>query len=446
LPENAWITQIKASRYNKGEAYVIANNYRNGDFGVYIFKTADYGTTWSHLVNDKKVKGYALCLLQDPVEKNLFFVGTEQGLWISVDGANSFEQFKNGYPSVSTYDLALQEREADLAIATFGRALWVLDNIRPLRALAKNNGMVNKKLMAFEPATATKVSIRNAPGYEWSSWGLYEGDNRTFNGQIPFYINPLDTNKVKTDTVDVKIFNASNVQIRNLKWKVDTGYNKGSWNLDSKGFRFPGSPKPKPNDREPGGYQVAPGKYKVVLQYGRFKDSTTITVLQDKRLGKERDEIEAKQIKELDGLRTETEKLTEAFDRLQDAEDVVNKINMQWKDIEGKEADSIRKAGKQVLDKIKNIRQYVNGIPQEKQGYGRPYQNTVMSKLGAARGELSGKPTLGETHGAALLKIAQEAIRLALDKTNNFFSTTYKDYQKTIEANKPPLFKEYKPL
>jgi photosystem II stability/assembly factor-like uncharacterized protein len=131
LPADCWVPQIKASAHNAGEAFVVANDYRRGDMKPYIFRTTDYGKTWTRLVDENKVKGYALCVQQDVVEPNLIFVGTENGLWISFDNGNSFEQFKNGYPSVSTYDFAIQEREADLVIATFGRALWVLDDIRP---------------------------------------------------------------------------------------------------------------------------------------------------------------------------------------------------------------------------------------------------------------------------------------------------------------------------
>jgi len=126
LPVGAWIPQIQASRFNAAEAFVVANDYRRGDFKPYIFRTTDFGKTWTRLVDEKKVIGYALCVLQDPTEPNLIFAGTEQGLWVSLDNGNSFQQWKNGYPSVSTYDLAIQEREADLVIATFGRALWIL--------------------------------------------------------------------------------------------------------------------------------------------------------------------------------------------------------------------------------------------------------------------------------------------------------------------------------
>ncbi|MGZ5133834.1 MAG: WD40/YVTN/BNR-like repeat-containing protein, partial [Flavitalea sp.] len=132
LPAGSWIPQINASRFTGGEVFVVANDYRRGDFKPYIFRTTDYGKTWTRMVDEKKVTGYTLCVLQDPVERNLVFVGTEQGLWVSFDNGGSFQQWKNGYPAVSTYDLAIQEREADLVIATFGRALYILDDIRPL--------------------------------------------------------------------------------------------------------------------------------------------------------------------------------------------------------------------------------------------------------------------------------------------------------------------------
>ena len=150
LPTGAWIPQIRASAYNAGEAFVVANDYRRGDFRPFIFRTTDFGKTWTRMIDEKKVTGYALCVLQDPAEPNLVFVGTEHGLWISFDNGASFEQWKNGYPSVSTYDLAIQEREADLAIATFGRSLWILDDIRPLRKIAAATGKTfPDKLTAF---------------------------------------------------------------------------------------------------------------------------------------------------------------------------------------------------------------------------------------------------------------------------------------------------------
>ena len=197
LPVGAWIPQIQASRYNAAEAFVVANDYRRGDFKPYIFRTTDFGKTWTRLVDEKKVIGYALCVLQDPTEPNLIFAGTEQGLWVSVDNGVSFQQWKNGYPSVSTYDLAIQEREADLVIATFGRALWILDDIRPLRKLAANKGMLNKAFVAFDSRNVVQAQFKNAPGYEWSTWGIWDAENRPANAPISYFIKPLQTHQQK---------------------------------------------------------------------------------------------------------------------------------------------------------------------------------------------------------------------------------------------------------
>ncbi|MDP3667875.1 MAG: hypothetical protein Q8R50_14420, partial [Sediminibacterium sp.] len=233
MPLGAWIPQIRASRYQAGEAFVIANDYRRGDLKPYIFRTTDFGKTWARVVDEKKVTGYALCLIQDPEEPNLIFVGTEQGLWISLDNGNNFQQFKNGYPSVSTYDLAIQEREADLVIATFGRALWILDDIRPLRKIAAGKGQVfTKKITAFEAPQAYQANIKNPSGIEYSIWGSYEGENRRTGAAISFFINQTgaDTGKNKlADTASVKIYDAGDVLVRTLRTKADSGFNRFYW-------------------------------------------------------------------------------------------------------------------------------------------------------------------------------------------------------------------------
>jgi len=192
MPVGAWVPVVRASQYNAAEAFVVANDYRRGDFKPYIFRTKDFGATWVRMLDENDVKGYALCVLQDPVEPNLIFAGTEQGLWVSFDNGESWQQWKNGYPSVSTYDLAIQEREADLAIATFGRSIYILDDIRPLRKLAANKGVLfTKPLTAFESPIGYQSRFRQAPGYNSNSWGYYEGENRQGRGgSFSFYVKP----------------------------------------------------------------------------------------------------------------------------------------------------------------------------------------------------------------------------------------------------------------
>ncbi|MGA0233739.1 MAG: WD40/YVTN/BNR-like repeat-containing protein, partial [Saprospiraceae bacterium] len=139
LPEEAWIARIHASKYEEGTAWIVVNNYRKGDYTPYLFRTTDYGKNWSSMVDSSQVKGYTLSFIQDPVEPKLLFLGTENGLWISSDEGQHWTQFKNGFPSVSTRDLVIQEKESALVVGTFGRALWILDDLVSLRALISSD-------------------------------------------------------------------------------------------------------------------------------------------------------------------------------------------------------------------------------------------------------------------------------------------------------------------
>lgn len=482
MPPGAWIPQVVASRHNGGEVFVVVNDYRRGDFKPYIFRTTDYGKTWTRMINENKVKGYALSIIQDPVEPNLIFVGTEHGLWVSLDNGASFEQFKNGYPSVSTYDLAIQEREADLVIGTFGRALWILDDIRPLRKLAANQGKTfANNLTVFPAPDAYQAQYRAATGYEWSTYGLYDGENRRRGAAISFYINKLQRRAGpqtqpavpaaapaqqrgggrfgvggfgqggqggarRGDSAIVRIYNSDKELIRTLRWNVDSGFNRMYWGMEEKGIRQPGSPKPQPGAQEPGGFAVLPGTYKVVINYARVSDSTFVNVKDDPRLGN-RNEIKIAQRKAYDRLKKSTEKLTEAMDRLTESEEVCTKMQAQLRGLEGKEIDSLRKATTKMQDEIKAIRQIISGTTSDRQGISRnPFEITVMNRLQQAQQSILSKMVAPGKQEETLIGNAEQAVNNVIQKTNNFFATRWKDYRQLADATKVNLFKEYKPI
>jgi len=450
MPVGAWIPQIRASRYNPAEAFVVCNDYRRADFKPYIFRTKDYGQTWARMIDENKVKGYALCMIQDPVEPNLIFVGTEHGLWISFDNGINFQQWKNGYPSVSTYDMAIQERESDLIVATFGRALYVFDDIKVFRKAAANNGNAfAKKLTVFQAPTAYMARYRPQLGYDWSTWGLYEGENRNRGDAYSFFIKPGEkadsAKKIKTDSAIVKIYTQQNELIRTVKMKVDTGFNRSSWGFEMKGIRQPGSVKPKPGAAEPGGNTVFPGTYKLVLAVGNESDSTMIVVNADPNVQEDKTMYDAK-MSMLDRLDKSTARLTEITDRLADAEEIISKVEAQLKNEEGKEADSVRKVGKAMTDSIKTIRNFIFGKPQEKQGYGSPFQVTVNGTLGEARGEVLRKTKIPDQQEMRMAAEAEGLVSEAVQKTNAFFNGRWEDYKTLVEKTQVKLFKPYKAI
>jgi hypothetical protein len=449
MPKGAWIGQIRTSQHQASEVMVVVNNYRQADFGTYIYRSTDYGKTWTNMMAGKtNVKGYALCVLQDPVQPNLIFAGTENGLWISLDNGGSFQQFTHNYPSVSTYDLAIQPREADLVIATFGRALYILDDIRPLRALAAANGqMADKRITVFESPVAYRAFQAGPPGIEYSTYGLYAADNRSDDAAISFYVQPDKAKPNKGgDSATVKIYNASNQLIRTYKAKADTGFNRIYWNYSTKGIRQPGSPKPRRGAAEPAnGMPAAPGSYKAVLSLGDAADSTSIVVKYDPRAQFDAAVYDAQKAM-MEKLWKSSERLTNATDRLTEMEDVTKKIEGQLKDVEGKPADSLRKASKAIQDSIKAMRESISGKRQEKQGYGTAYQLTTTGKLREAQGLIMGKQAMPGAQEEAAIQVASQMVDEAVQRVNSFMATHWKKYRELAEATPLKLFGDMKDL
>jgi photosystem II stability/assembly factor-like uncharacterized protein len=501
LPKESWIPQIRASSFSGSEAFVVANNYRQGDMSAYIFRTEDFGQTWTRLVDDKKVVGYALAIQQDIVEPKLMFVGTEQGLWVSVDEGANFTQWKAGFPPVSTMDLAIQEREADLVIATFGRAIYVLDDIRPLRQIAANNGKIlDKKIAAFDQQIGYMANYRDAAGASFAGDANYSGENRKKGFKLNYFYNPpkkdttlnkkniqsqvdnkiqnlnvkgtekgkkkldevgkedfpiattstaTDTTKkatMKYDTVYVKIYNAENKLIRTLQHKPDSvGYQSVMWNMTEKGIRNPGVPKPKKNAADANGLDVLAGKYKVVFMSGDAKDSTIVEVKDDPRILISKETRQAQKVL-FDRMAKSINQLTEATDRLSEAEDVAKMIQNQAKEKEGKEFEDLAKASKTIQDSIKIKREIILGKKMEKQGYGRPYQLTPQGKIREAMGYVSSRQINPTKDDINLVEQLEVLTKDSIEKINKFFATTWTEYRKKTEATPMKTFKDYAPI
>ncbi|MEM1120586.1 MAG: hypothetical protein AAGJ18_09055 [Bacteroidota bacterium] len=278
LPHEAWIAQIKASPLEAGTAWVVVNNYRKGDYAPYLFKTDNYGQTWKRMVDATKVKGYALSVEQDFQEPNLVFLGTENGLWISIDAGENWIPFKNGFPSVSTMDLKIQESESALVVGTFGRAIWIIDDLNALRAAA--SGQLTQQLTALPMNDAVQVKglFIAPPGNIWTGFHTtFEGENRVFQKvKIPYFTKAA----TKNDSVTATIYNAKNELINTVTAApTEQGLNYLTWKLDEQASNLPGAWI----HEESRGIPVLPGVYKVVLNTKGAKDSTSVKVLADPR-------------------------------------------------------------------------------------------------------------------------------------------------------------------
>ncbi len=148
LPVCTWCSSVTPGRFDKATAYVTFDGHQTGDMTPYVYKTKDYGKTWTSLADDH-LEGYCHKILEDTKDKDLLFLGTEFGLYLSVDEGIRWARFTGNFPKVSVRDMVIQERENDLVVATHGRGILIIDDITPLRYL--NPGVLAQD-MAFLPS------------------------------------------------------------------------------------------------------------------------------------------------------------------------------------------------------------------------------------------------------------------------------------------------------
>jgi photosystem II stability/assembly factor-like uncharacterized protein len=164
LPANTWVSHVEASRYDEATAYATFDGHATGDMATYVYRTRDFGTTWESLVMEA-LEGYAHVLREDLENRDLLFLGTEQGLFISVDGGQAWARYETDFPDVAVRDLVIHPREQDLIIATHGRGIWILDDITPLRALTPAVLESELAILPTRPAVMTlSNSVQEYPG------------------------------------------------------------------------------------------------------------------------------------------------------------------------------------------------------------------------------------------------------------------------------------------
>ncbi len=464
LPEGSWIVQIKASNKNKGEALLVANDYRRFNYTPYAYRTTNYGKNWTRIVDSNDVLSYTLCIVEDPLEKNLLFLGTDDGLYVSIDAGNNWEKWTHGFPTTSVKDLVIQEREHDLVIGTFGRAAWVLDDIRPLRTIAKNKGVLLNDVHLFTPPTAYQAAYQQPTGSRFGGDALYNGENRSRGAHLKFYFKKTETaasnseeeekentediseEKIKgpsKDSLYLKIYDGDRL-IRSLKRKTpdSTGIYTWRWFMNEAGGDRP-SRTIRKRKREPGGVSVKPGTYKVALQYMEKETGADIIVASDPRLT-----VSQKSIEESYATEKELEKMTQtAADAVKQlienkmiAEDFKKKMT---KDDDDTYKDQI-KATSEIVKKIDSIVAFYIGKEDKRQGITRNPEVNVMQRIGSANWYSSSRPNGMTATENQLVSQAKEALKGALSTTNAFFNTTWPEYKAKLETIEISPFKAIK--
>jgi photosystem II stability/assembly factor-like uncharacterized protein len=255
-PAELWVSRVFASPHDAGTAFVAKTGFRQDIFKPYVFKTTDFGVTWTAVAGDLPDKPVNV-VIQDRKNGDLLFVGTDHGLYVSLNGGQSFVPFKNNMPWVKVTDLVIHPRENDLVVATYGRGLWIAD-IAPLQEWNEKIDGEDVYLFSIKPRVE-----RMTTGY-----GNYQllGDSHLFTPNEPndvfirYYLKEKAADKVK-----ITIADPWGKVLREVAGKGGAGLNTVRWDMRAK---MEAPPSPGEFRRPP---LADPGEYLVILEVAAKK-------------------------------------------------------------------------------------------------------------------------------------------------------------------------------
>jgi len=395
LPPNGTISNIEPSRFDAGTCYLSVDLHQENNRDPYVYKTADYGKTWTLIsaTIPKGVLSYAHCVREDPARKGMLYVGTENAVYFSIDDGKNWTPLQSFLPHAPAHWLAVQEHFGDLAVATYGRGFWILDDLSPLRQLTAE--VLNSDAYLFAPRPAYR--FRDVEGPESYPNDPSAGTNPPYGASINYYLKAEPK-----EEVTIRIVDESRRTVRTLrnetqedvepdpyrdedpkpfKMPKDVGINRVWWDL-----RFDKTPliklrtevlghdhvKPGPDGwrRFPGGSRsagplVPPGTYTVILAVGSKEFSQKLVVKKDPHsAGSEED------------IRKQTNALLGIYENIQTVSGMINRIEWIRKQLydlkavlqEDKGAEEILKAGEELDKKLMDIEEFF--FPLDRTGSG----------------------------------------------------------------------------
>ena len=267
LPHGIWIPDVQPSKHEPGRAYVVAEDHRRGDWTPHVYVTEDYGVTWTSL-SSTSIAGFVHAIEEDPENPDLLFLGTEFGLRVSFNRGQSWEKYTAGVPAVPIRDLVVHPRDADLVLGTHGRALIVLDDIRPLRELAEDPSIRGATVHVFAPPPAYDVNIAEAIGYRSTGHAMAQAETRANGAILTFWT-------AEGGDADIAVTNEEGALVYSSTISATGGANRIVWDLrpggDSDEAVFPRQ------------MSVFPGTYQVAVTSGNLTSASTLSVMADPR-------------------------------------------------------------------------------------------------------------------------------------------------------------------
>ncbi len=436
VPKGAWSPHVEASRHEAGTAFVVFDDHRRSNWETYLFVTRDFGKTWQSLATSD-IDGYCHVIRQDIVEPNLLWLGTEFGLYVSIDAGKKWQKWMAGFPTVPVNDIITHPRDHDVVIGTHGRGIYVLDDIRPLRTLAKNAALAKNPLHLFEPSKGVMYNNEFWAGsYVGAGHAMFKGENRAYGALITYVLNPADSVLAKNDTpkaqkIDVQILTTDSAVVRTLKGSMNKGLNRIAFDLARKDFDRYRTTERKADDADPSGVALIPGKYLAKMKLGATTQVQPFEIAPEPRLKTDAAALKAQYDMQM-RVGSMIETVTQAVKQIQDAKKAIKTVGEFTKLMDTAKSKDIAKSGKALETKLDSLKEQL--LPNDDRSgiYDRVAE--IMPQLNGLLG------TIGSSFDApsepALVKFDKVKSRLntVLEQVNKLFDTEVKAYKQQVEA------------
>ena len=312
LPARTWVSRVEASHFDENSAYVTFDGHRRGDMKPYVFRTRDAGKTWEALATPE-LRGYAQVIREDLVNPNLLFLGTEYGLWMSLDAGKSWAQYKENFPPVPVYDVQIHPRDGDAIIATHGRGIYIIDDLSPLRALTPEALAQDVVMLPSRP------SVLRIPTAEYRPEGEanYTAGAVDEVASISYY---LKKRHIVGDS-KVEIYDSTGRLLTTLPAGKRKGINRVDWPMRDKAPKMPAGSAIVFSGGSFVGPRAPAGTYTVKFIKGKETYTSTVELLPDTRAtySAEDRNVQQKSVRRLYDLLADFTFLTERVRTLRDA-------------------------------------------------------------------------------------------------------------------------------
>ena len=274
LPANTWCYHIEASSFSKGSAYAVFDGHTTNDKKPYVYKTTDFGKTWKSIVTDE-IYGFARNIQEDYENENLLFLGTEFGLYVTIDGGAHWSQFTNNMPAAAVHYIEMHAKTNDLVMATHGRGVIIIDDISPLREINQDVLQKNVHIFASEP-----IIMPEEGGFGGSfNPNPFVGPNPSSDAKMVYYLKKRHT----FGKMAIEIQDKNGQKIADVNAEKQKGINIVTWNYRMK---LPKVAKGKTLDF--GGFtapRVPAGTYTMVMTKGKTEFKHDIELEYDPKSG-----------------------------------------------------------------------------------------------------------------------------------------------------------------